>query len=323
MSPWRALAWLGRHGSGVIALGVVLGLLLPPLASLLRPLLIPAIVGPFLVALIRLDGQRLMGYLGRPVLLAAALFWLLALSPLLVHAAAVALGAPPALHGGLVLMAAAPPLMASGALALMLGLDVALAVVVTTLATALMPFTLPLIALHLLGVRLEVALGELTLRLALVVGGCFALAFVLRRVLPRGFALRHAEPLDGVAVLGLLLFAVAIMDGAQALALERPRFVAGCALAVYALNLALQAAGAALFVWQGARAALTMGLCSGNANLGLLLAALADRASVELFVFVAVAQLPIYTLPVIQRPLYRRWLAAACRPIGGPPGREA
>jgi hypothetical protein len=52
-----------------------------------------------------------------------------------------------------------------------------------------------------------------------------------------------------------------------------------------------------------------MGLCSGSGNLGLLLAALADRASFELFVFVAAAQLPIYTLPVIQRRLYHRWLS--------------
>lgn len=52
-----------------------------------------------------------------------------------------------------------------------------------------------------------------------------------------------------------------------------------------------------------------MGLCSGNANLGILLAALADRAAFELVVFVAMAQLPIYTLPMFQRPLYRRWLA--------------
>jgi hypothetical protein len=57
-----------------------------------------------------------------------------------------------------------------------------------------------------------------------------------------------------------------------------------------------------------------MGLCSGSGNLGLLLAALADRASFELFVFVATAQLPIYTLPVIQRRLYHRWLARDAPP---------
>ena len=46
------LSWLGQHGGAVIAVGVFLGLLLPPLASLLRPLLVPAILGPFLIALL-------------------------------------------------------------------------------------------------------------------------------------------------------------------------------------------------------------------------------------------------------------------------------
>jgi BASS family bile acid:Na+ symporter len=170
------LVWLGRHGSAVIAVGVFLGLAFPPLASLLKPLLIPAIVGPFLIALIRLDWRRLGDYLTRPAPTALALLWLLVLSPLLVHAVVRLLGLPAPIHGGLVLMAAAPPLMASGALALMLGLDAALAVLVTMLASALMPFTLPPIALHLLGVEIDIAVGELMLRLGLVVGGCFATA---------------------------------------------------------------------------------------------------------------------------------------------------
>jgi bile acid:Na+ symporter, BASS family len=314
------LAWLGRHGSAVIALGVFLGLALPPLAALLKPLLIPAIVGPFLIALIRLDWQRLRHHLARPTTTLLAPLWLLVLSPLLVDAAVRPFGLPPAIHGGLVLMAAAPPLMASGALALLLGLDAALAVLVTVVCTALMPFTLPPIALDLLGVRIEVALGELMLRLGVVVGGCFAAAIGLRRVLPPDFARRHGEPLDGLAVLGLLLFATAIMDGVTAMALARPRFVLLCALAVFGLNLGLQVLGGALFAWLGRRPALTLGLCSGNANLGLLLAALADRATLELFVFVAVAQLPIYTLPLVQRPLYRRWLAGERAAVDGPTG---
>jgi len=307
----RLLVWLGRHGSSVIALGVFVGLAIPTFAALLKPLLVPAIVGPFLVALLRLDWRRLTGHLGQPAALALALLWLLVASPLLVHSLAGALALAPSLHGAMVLMAAAPPLMASGALALMLRLDVALAVVVTTLATALMPVTVPAIALHLLGIELDIALETLMLRLGAAV--------VLRRVLPPGFTARHAEALDGLAVLGLLVFSIAIMDGATAMLIAEPRFVLACALAVYGLNVGLQILGGALFAWRGAQGALTLGLCSGNANLGLLLAALADRAGHELLVFVAAAQLPIYTLPMIQRPLYRRWLAGRPDPAGGPP----
>ena len=91
-----------------------------------------------------------------------------------------------------------------------------------------------------------------------------------------------------------------------------------CALAVYGFNVGLQLAGALAFAWLGRRGALTLGLCSGSGNLGLLLAALADRASFELFVFVARAQLPIYTLPVIQRHLYDRWLTRSAAPRDAP-----
>jgi BASS family bile acid:Na+ symporter len=312
------LTWLGRHGGALIAIGVFVGLLVPPLASLLRPLLVPAILAPFLIALLRIDWRQLRGRLGRPAGTAVALLWLLLISPALVHLVLVPLALPEAIHGGLVLMAAAPPLMASGYLALMLGLDAALAVTLTLLSTALMPFTLPFVGLYLLEVDIDVPLGDLMLRLALVVGGSLALAWLLRRLLPEGFSRRHAEPLDGLAVLGLLVFAIAIMDGVSALLLRQPGFVLACALAVYAFNVGLQVAGGLAFAWLGRRSALTLGLCSGSGNLGLLLAALADRASFELLVFVATAQLPIYTLPVIQRHLYRRWLSRGAAPRDAP-----
>jgi bile acid:Na+ symporter, BASS family len=244
----------------------------------------------------------------------AALLWLLLVSPALVHLLLRVLGLPGAIHGGLVLMAAAPPLMASGYIALMLGLDAPLAVMLTVLGTALMPFTLPLVGLYLLGVDIDVPLADLMIRLGAVIGGSLALAALLRWLLPADLTRRHAEPLDGLAVLGLLLFAVAIMDGVTGMLLREPSFVLGCAVAVYGLNVGLQAAGSGAFAWLGRRGALTVGLCSGSGNLGLLLAAIADRASFELLVFVAAAQLPIYTLPVIQRPLYHRWLAGRSRP---------
>jgi hypothetical protein len=51
-------------------------------------------------------------------------------------------------------------------------------------------------------------------------------------------------------VLGLLLFGVAIMDGASEMLLDRPRFVLTCALAVYGLNLVLQVVGGIVFAWR-------------------------------------------------------------------------
>ncbi|MGI9503413.1 MAG: hypothetical protein ACR2RE_10210, partial [Geminicoccaceae bacterium] len=47
-SAYAALAALGRHGSVILPIGVFVGLFIPPLATLIKPLLIPGIIGPFI-----------------------------------------------------------------------------------------------------------------------------------------------------------------------------------------------------------------------------------------------------------------------------------
>lgn len=308
MSALRsALTWLGRRAVLVIAIGVFAGLLLPQLASLLRPLLLVAIMLPFLIALVRLDVFRLAAHLRSPWLLVLVLGWLMIVLPLLTLAASRALALPEALEVGLVLSAAAPPLMASAALALILGLDTALAVLVTVAGTAMTPLTLPLLAL-LLEAEIHIGARDLMSRLTMVVAGAFVAAALLRCLLPRGFADRHADPMNGFAALGLLVFAIAIMDGATAMLLRDPGHLLAFVGAVYAANVGFQVLGACIFASRGPSTALTLGLCAGNVNLGLLVAALADHANDELIVYVAMAQLPVCTLPLLQRPLYARWL---------------
>lgn len=305
-----ALTALGRHGSVILPAGVFIGLLLPPLASLLKPLLIPGIIGPFIIALIRMDWRKLLDHVSQPGITALLLLWLLVAAPFLVDFLLALFPIDAGLHGSLVLMAAASPLMASASLALIIGLDAPLAVVLTFIGTALVPLTLPPIALYLLGIQIDIAIVDLMLRLGALVGGCFALAWLIRRLLPEGFAERHATPLDGLAVVGLLVFAIAVMDGVTDLAVERPQFVLTATVAVFGLNIFMQGLATLAFAWRGLYQALTAGLCSGNRNLGLLLAAMADRASADLLVVIAVAQFPIYILPMVQRWLYQRWFTA-------------
>jgi len=94
--------------------------------------------------------------------------------------------------------------------------------------------------------------------------------------------------------------------GVTARLIERPDFVLLCAAAAFAANLALQAAGALVFRTAGMARALTLGLASGNRNMGLVLAVLADKADFDVVVFFAVGQLPMYILPALLKPLYRR-----------------
>jgi len=93
----RALAYVGRHGALFLAGGVLLGLAVPPLAAAARPLLVPALLVPLTIALLRLDWRRLGDYARRPALIAFVTVWLLAASPVLIWLASQGLPLPVAL----------------------------------------------------------------------------------------------------------------------------------------------------------------------------------------------------------------------------------
>jgi BASS family bile acid:Na+ symporter len=108
----------------------------------------------------------------------------------------------------------------------------------------------------------------------------------------------------------MVVFAIGIMDGVTTLALERPGYVLGATVAAFAANLALQVVGALVWLRQGMQRALTIGLLTGNRNMGLVLVALGADASLDLVAFFAVAQIPMYVLPGLLLPVYRRLVAS-------------
>ena len=311
----RSLAFVGRHATKFMAGGVLIGFLVPPLAALAKPLLVPTLVIPLALALIRLDWSAVAASRRRPGLVAALVAWILGASPLVVWAIttpALALGLPAGLREALILMAASSPIVSNVAIALFVGLDAGLAVVAVIFATALVPITLPALALALLGVELTISLPAFMGRLAAVVGTAFAAAWLVRRVVRPSALAAGRELIDGLTVVNLVVFAVAIMDGVTAFALERPGYAVLATALAFAFNVVLQAAGWLAFRRHGAVTALTAGLVSGNCNMGLVLVALSGHAGVEVTSFFALAQLPMYMLPALLEPLYRRLRAGAC-----------
>ncbi|MDH4182188.1 MAG: hypothetical protein OEV46_09255 [Betaproteobacteria bacterium] len=309
-----ALAHLGRHATAFMAGGVMLGLAVPPLAALAKPLLVPTLLIPLTLALVRLDWSAIAAWRRRPLVVALLVAWLLGVSPVLVWIATVPLvhvGFPPPLQVALVLMAASSPIVSSVAIALMVGLDATLAIVAVLVATALVPFTLPPMAQALTGVTLDIGIAAFMLRLALLVGSAFAVAWAVRRFVPASVLSRNTELLDGLTVLNLVLFGLAIMDGVTAFAVARPGYAAAALLAAFAFNLALQALGYAAFRGLGRRSALAAALVSGNCNMGLVLVALQGKAAFEVVVFFALAQIPMYTLPALLARAYRRLVGNA------------
>jgi predicted Na+-dependent transporter len=302
----RLLDLLGVYARWALPAGVFAGIVLPDLAALLRPLLTPVVIGTLTTALLRLDWARMSAALRRPGLALLLAGWQLLVSPALVWAGSAVLGLPPDLHLLLVLQAAAPPIGSAPVFALILGLDGALAAIVTVLATLLLPLTLTPLVVLLADTGLHVDLSTFLLRVTLVVIAPFVIAAVLRKGIGRE-RLRRNDPLvGGLNVLLLVVFAIAVMDGVTARLLAEPAIIGGLLLASCVAALLLHAAGYAAFRWTGARTAFNVAVLSGNRNMGLMLAITAGTAGEAFSLYAGIAQIPMYFAPLLLLPFVRR-----------------
>jgi len=304
------LAFLNRHARLILASGIFAGLALPDLAALLRPLVEAAVVASLSLSMLRLDWDAVFAWGRRPLRAAAALGWILLLAPLLTLGVVTMLGLPPGLSMALVFAAAAPPVTASPAFALLLGLDAALALVLLVAGTAILPLTLLAVAFWLLDLELTIGLGPFLLRVAVYIVLPFIISGAARLFLSRDWLDARDTGINGLIVLALVVFAVAIMDGVTARLLADPWTVAGFTASAFILNMVLQAIGAGAFFWLGWRGALTMGLASGYRNMAIMLVLTAGMAGPDMWLYVAIAQFPIFVMPMLTNPLYRRLLPA-------------
>lgn len=311
LAPGRLLDWCGRHATKLLAASVGVGLLLPWLATLVRPGLIIFIMVPLVVALMRVDLADLGGYVRRVPVIVLISLWLLCASPVVTWLVLSATPLPPTLITAVVLMAAAPPIVSAAAITLILGLDAAVTVIVTVVTMWAVPFVLPPLALSMLGLELDISLFEFSSRLTLFVAVAFALGWLARRLVGAERIARYDQKFDGLSIIFMLFFAIALMDGITAQLVARPGYVLLAMALGFACNIGLQIPAGLLFWPLGRRAALAVALMSGNRNMGLMLVVLADRANTDIILFFAMAQVPMYTLPALLTPVYRRLGVAA------------
>lgn len=305
----RGLILLTATARWILPIGILIGLLLPELSAILKPMLPGVVVALLIQSMIRMDWQRVTEALRRPFITLALVTWLLIAIPVMAAFIAPHLVANADLATLLVLSACMPPILSGPALAALLGLDAAAALVGVVASTFFLPFTLPPVAALVSGQMLELAPGILFLRLIAIVGGSMAAATAIRLIVGSGRLSRHAAEVDGIGVIILIIFAIAVMDGVSALLVERSGLVIVFVVAAFVANLAQQGLTAFLFCGAGRRTALTAGFIAGNRNAALLLAVLPPPLDPAVGLFVAAAQFPIYTLPTLLYPIYRRLLS--------------
>jgi bile acid:Na+ symporter, BASS family len=300
------LAFLARHARWAMPSGLAVGLAWPSLAQAIAPILAASVVLLLLVSMLRVAPAAVTAAFASWRLLGIVWGWALLVCPFLALAIGKALGLPADLASALTVAAAAPPLLFGAMFAAVTGLNAGLALVGVVGGTLLGALTLPLVAS---GAGLDlgaVSMVAFLLRsLAVVVGTALA-AWAIRRAMGPARMEAHKTSFEGMGVVLMIVFAVAVMDGVTALAVADPVRLATFVLAAFALNLALQLGTAGLFWRRGASTAATLAIVAGFRNNGLLFAILPPPIPPEIVLFIAAAQFPIYIVPSLFWSVYAR-----------------
>ena len=283
-------------GPTLLALGVLIGLVLPPLAELVRPLLsltvFVFVTGTFLrtdpLLLRRAVGSLRTGLVLPFVAIVAMPFvaaWLLG-----------AFGVPVAIVGGIVIALASPPSSGNAAMARMFGYGGEVPSVIILLTMLAAPLTMPLV-----GASVGTAIDPWALAkgLAILLVGTGGVAIVLRLTIPEQIE-RLGPAIDRTVVLALFVFAIATMDGVLDYALDRLGAFAALLAIAFVVNVASQGVGA-LLAKGDLRDRIALALTFGNRNVGLPWAVLGSALDPSTTLLFALAQLPIFVLPWVVR----------------------
>ena len=309
-----ALAWLGRHGTHAVAVSMFVGIALPPLGALLRPYFSETVIVLLVLSFLRVDPTKLRAQWARPGLMLAAAAWTMLALPVICLLLLAGVGLvtyeslqrSPGLLLSLTLHAVAPPTFSSPSLAALIGLNGAISLALLIACTAATPFTSPALVAAFFGADVTISPLSLGLRLILILAGSAAAAMAIRAIAGRAFIERQAERIDGLSVVALFGFAIALMGDVLGNAIAHPLMVLGLIALATAVSLALSALTVLVFLRAGWDAALTLGHSAGSRNMGLMLAAAAGAVPELVWLYVALTQFPIYLLPLPFRPLVKR-----------------
>jgi len=187
-----------------------------------------------------------------------------------------------------------------------------LLLIVLVLGTLLVPLTLPLVALALLGFDIGADPVAMMLRMVTLVASAAVMAIITRRVFGEARVARSATMMDGMSVVLLIGFAIAIMDGITSRLTGDPAYIGLVTALSFAVYTGLMAISYGIFMLvmpaAGRRAALSAGFISGTRNLAIILAVLPASVDPDLPLFFAVGQFPIYIMPMVLKPVFRRLL---------------
>jgi bile acid:Na+ symporter, BASS family len=306
----KSLGLIGRYGTQGFAISIFVGLALPQFAAAARPLLGVTIFIFTTLTFARAEQDQVRALIKAPSQLMLASLWIVLAPVILIGVILTIIGRSsldPGLVMGLAIMAAAPPIMSSPAVAMMLGLAPTLLLTTVLLTTVFSPLLSPFLVEMVAWAPVPLDRSILIQRLALLIGGSIIAAVLLRKMVGMERIRVHKATFDGIGVLMYFLFAIAAMDGVMEAAIADPWRVAQfTSFAFLMAILGFLAAWLVLKPLDGADR-FVLGYATCQRNMGLLIAALGAAAPKTTFLFFALAQFPIYLMPQLVKHFAQRF----------------
>jgi len=305
-----ALAWLGRQGTRALAVSVFLGLALPQLAVYVKPHLGEAVFVLLVFSYLRTEPAAFRSQLRAPGLVVLAAFWIMVVLPLLFGALYAASGLPvgmPGLYTIMILQLITTPITSSAAFAALLGLDVAFSLAALIMSNVLSPVTTVAFSYLFLGASLFSPI-DLGVRLFLLFAGAAVAAYLIRRIAGQAWIERQKQPLDGLNVIAVFVFAIAAMESVPRHVAADPVFALELLGLIIVLTLAWIGLSVLAFWRAGFDRGLVIGLAAGFRNIGAMMAVLGATLPDVAWFFFALVQFPIFLFPWALQPLARRFV---------------
>lgn len=307
-AQFNPLALAARHPKAVLVGGLAIGIAMPGLAGLMAGWIPEMIVLLLFLGALRLspsDLPQLGSGLFSSTIFILALQLLLPFLVLAVAYAFDAMTSPVAIV--LVLLACAPPIVSSPNIAAIMGLHAPSAMQYMVIGSILLPLTtLPVFLMMPALGSPDLILGAV-LRLAVTIAIAGGGAILLRQIVLPNPGVKLLHNLDGVSVLALAIFVVALMPAVSgAIANNTSDFLFWLVIA-FAANFGTQLL-VLRFPPNGEASPKhgTRALVAGNRNISLFFVALPTELTEPLLVFLGCYQLPMLLTPVLLSGAYRQ-----------------
>jgi predicted Na+-dependent transporter len=297
-----------RSGSVLLATGLIGGIVLPPVAHVLRHALPFSVAGMTALVFLRVDISAVVEHLRRPSRVIAVLAMSMVGCPLIAWTVVPALPLNRGITNAIVIFATGAAMMSAPALARLLDLDPELALISAVVSTLLTPLIAPTLIWVLTGTDLGLGIREFAARLAAIILIPLAVSVVFRRLIGAARLETLASQVDGLVIWLLIIFAFGAMDGIGIRFLASPVSTVTTTLVAFLVVIAFNLMTQFALLPFGLQFAATAGMLSGFRAMGAYLASLPETADPNIALFFGLYQIPLYLGPLVMKPLYRRML---------------